>query len=362
MAAASDGTNTTTTESSAEIPAVPKPKLAPILFIKVDAKFKDPKKLEAELAKLTSAKFEYVRFTSSQNVLIYPLNEYDIMTLLETKEIFPHSKTINLQTKIDNSFNIIIQDMPIDLAENLSEELSKQGIIRFSELGKTYRSKNSIKAYVHDKEKLKFLMENHLKILCTKYKIVEFKAPITVMQCYRCQAFGHMTTDCKNDQKCLRCGQNHRHIECKAEKLLCANCGGEHTSNNSICERYQAILVTKMEKIEKSRILRSQKSRAKAIVSQRLGTPSARPTFSSTKFNWPSLPTQQTPKEDNSSLILAAIQSIKKEIKQDIEKLREDVNIVNETTLKSIETSLASTNDELKGLGSKFCQFQNITN
>ena len=46
------------------------------------------------------------------------------------------------------------------------------------------------------------------------YKVEEFRAPISVMQCYNCQSFGHSAKTCSSKQKCLICGENHSHKGC----------------------------------------------------------------------------------------------------------------------------------------------------
>ena len=43
------------------------------------------------------------------------------------------------------------------------------------------------------------------------YKVEEFRAPISVMQCYNCQCFGHSDKTCRSKQKCLICGESHSH-------------------------------------------------------------------------------------------------------------------------------------------------------
>ena len=63
------------------------------------------------------------------------------------------------------------------------------------------------------------------------YKVEEFRAPISVMQCYNCQSFGHSAKTCRSKQKCLTCGENHSHkgwLSRELRKPICANCKGPH--------------------------------------------------------------------------------------------------------------------------------------
>ena len=52
------------------------------------------------------------------------------------------------------------------------------------------------------------------------YKVEEFRAPISVMQCYNCQCFGHSAKTCRSKQKCLICGKNHSHKGCPSRGVV----------------------------------------------------------------------------------------------------------------------------------------------
>ena len=53
------------------------------------------------------------------------------------------------------------------------------------------------------------------KITCPQtgiiFKMEEFRAPISVQQCYNCQNFGHSAKNCKAKIKCVICGEGHSH-------------------------------------------------------------------------------------------------------------------------------------------------------
>lgn len=71
-------------------------------------------------------------------------------------------------------------------------------------------------------------------------------------QCRRCQAFGHSHNNCKLQQKCMKCSENHetdkcpytretivngqKTFRCQEDKLLCANCGEKHTALFKDCK------------------------------------------------------------------------------------------------------------------------------
>ena len=49
-------------------------------------------------------------------------------------------------------------------------------------------------------------------------KVEELRAPISVMQCYNCQCFGHSAKTCRSKQKCLISGENHSHKGCPSRE------------------------------------------------------------------------------------------------------------------------------------------------
>ena len=50
------------------------------------------------------------------------------------------------------------------------------------------------------------------------YKVEEFRAPISIMQCYNCQCFSHSAKTCRSKQKCLICGENPSHKGCPSRE------------------------------------------------------------------------------------------------------------------------------------------------
>ena len=53
------------------------------------------------------------------------------------------------------------------------------------------------------------------KVTCPQtgiiFKVEEFRAPISVQQCYNCQNFGHSAKNCKAKIKCVICGEGNSH-------------------------------------------------------------------------------------------------------------------------------------------------------
>lgn len=78
---------------------------------------------------------------------------------------------------------------------------------------------------------------NHTKICW------ERRSPSTrqIIQCHRCQAWGHATSNCKMPPKCLKCALSHLTHQCIKKPdtpAKCANCGKDHPANFTGCEIY----------------------------------------------------------------------------------------------------------------------------
>jgi hypothetical protein len=82
------------------------------------------------------------------------------------------------------------------------------------------------------------LLKSGVSIGLMHFKVVEYTMKQGVLQCYKCQGFGHIAASCKSEPKCQKCGGDHGRQECDATDPKCANCGGAHMSSSFECSRY----------------------------------------------------------------------------------------------------------------------------
>jgi len=62
-----------------------------------------------------------------------------------------------------------------------------------------------------------------------------------ILQCYRCQAFGHTSANCFKKPRCVKCAQSHITSECAKTPdtpAKCCNCSGEHPASFTQCPAY----------------------------------------------------------------------------------------------------------------------------
>lgn len=97
-------------------------------------------------------------------------------------------------------------------------------------------------------------MENIKFIQYTKVRWERHHNNKFIIQCHRCQAWGHATANCHSTPKCLKCAASHITRDCikdTSSPAKCANCGAAHPANNTACPVYQK----KLNDIENNRLV-----------------------------------------------------------------------------------------------------------
>ena len=78
-------------------------------------------------------------------------------------------------------------------------------------------------------------LPNSVILGISTFKVKQFiPKPI---QCFKCQGYGHMANECKNEATCRVCGQNHNSRDCTEKTPKCVNCQGEHRSDDKSCPK-----------------------------------------------------------------------------------------------------------------------------
>lgn len=96
-----------------------------------------------------------------------------------------------------------------------------------------------------------------------------------VVQCHRCQRYGHGKSSCNMLPLCVKCGDRHETIQCKLpvkaklqdkdksdrSQVKCANCSGNHTANFRGCPVRNEYLKQLEEREMRRRTLNSERHR-----------------------------------------------------------------------------------------------------
>lgn len=96
---------------------------------------------------------------------------------------------------------------------------------------------------------------NNKDILQLKYLIhakIVFELPYTkkeVVQCQRCQRYGHSKTYCRHPFRCVKCAENHPTAECPKKDntttVKCVLCDGAHPASYRGCSVHKEIQLRK---------------------------------------------------------------------------------------------------------------------
>lgn len=89
---------------------------------------------------------------------------------------------------------------------------------------------------------LRYLQQNVRYLMCVRIFLEERENKKRIIQCHRCQVWGHATSNCYRPPKCVKCGEGHFTRECEKPRELpakCANCGGAHPASAVSCPIYK---------------------------------------------------------------------------------------------------------------------------
>lgn len=81
-----------------------------------------------------------------------------------------------------------------------------------------------------------------------KVKIEDPRRNKTIVQCSRCQQYGHTKNYCMRPFRCVKCGGPHNTTTCTKDKnspAICALCQGSHPANYKGCQVYREIYARK---------------------------------------------------------------------------------------------------------------------
>ena len=218
----------------------------------------DPKKLEQILKSMKpEAKIKSLFICKSGDIKLIAQTPHDENILRQTwnnheiygqfKPRLPKEKTASHEVTILNLPTCITnQEINDKLKENM---MSPKDIFRFNKKGTQEPSRN-VKVTLGSKMEKDKLIAHGFSIYSQHFRAEETKPLPSVLQCYKCQKFGHNFYECKeSESKCLRCGGNHRLAACTLPKAnaKCANCSESHAANFKGCPAFKEAQKTARE-------------------------------------------------------------------------------------------------------------------
>lgn len=186
-------------------------------------------------------KDQHINFTTN-NINIYVHNYTDhkkIKTLLNNRGIQFYTHTpANERTHAFVLRGLDCDPDPNDIQEELVHRYDLE-VIRVSKMITTrcplflVITQNNIT----QKQLEKINIINYTKVSWERHQNKKI-----IIQCYRCQRWGHATANCQMNAKCLKCVGDHHTRECKkpdTTPATCVNCGEDHPANSIECRVYK---------------------------------------------------------------------------------------------------------------------------
>lgn len=96
---------------------------------------------------------------------------------------------------------------------------------------------------------------NIKSLLFCSVRVEEPRRNRLIVQCVKCQQFGHTKSYCYYQPRCVRCGGPHASTVCskrKEERPTCANCGGQHPANYRGCIIHKDLQARRSQPTRKS--------------------------------------------------------------------------------------------------------------
>ena len=148
-----------------------------------------------------------------------------------------------------HSKSLVVKGVPTDITESEFKEFFDINKINYAKAERLKSQKDGrilpiFQLDISDPDEAEALLSENLACNITGiiYQVEEFRKPVSVMQCFHCQSFGHSAKNCRSKQKCLLCGESHFRKGCpnkEARKPKCANCKGPHVASYKGCLAYK---------------------------------------------------------------------------------------------------------------------------
>ena len=96
----------------------------------------------------------------------------------------------------------------------------------------------SLVVFVTDPESADHCIKHRIYIDQQRFPAEKYTPQFQLVQCYKCQKFGHHATTCRSlHDVCGKCSERHSTAQCNSEGHKCADCNGEHPAWDQGCPK-----------------------------------------------------------------------------------------------------------------------------
>lgn len=201
-------------------------------------------------------KEDFLVVTKRDRIIIKTLNVEDYNKVLDTvKSSKIECHTFNLPGT--SPLKLILKGLPPNISpEEIKEDLIsrnfkvrvvKQFVKNVEKDGNKMELKLPIYSVEFDPNTLAKDVFAHKKVCWCLIHWEKYKTKNRIIQCFKCQAYGHYAKNCFKNQKCVLCTGAHALDQCPlkhkpGQLLKCANCGKNHSAGSRDCDVYKRIL------------------------------------------------------------------------------------------------------------------------
>ena len=153
---------------------------------------------------------------------------------VNARNMLPKPKTKPSFVIVNVHHSINVDEIKVELLNNNAMNVNKITRITSRATGQLTKL---IRVITDSNNHVSSAQKKGVKIGWQLYRCEASREPPHVMQCFKCQKFGHSAKGSSNATRCLRCSQEHSVKECTVQKenAKCSNCGGAHATAYSGC-------------------------------------------------------------------------------------------------------------------------------
>jgi hypothetical protein len=232
----------------------PVPKLPPPIFIRLVNDFKS---FCTTIHSVTNG--EAFTCKSSTNGLKLststPTSYRNVIKFLKDSKADFHT----YQPKQERAFRIVVRNLhhTTSISDIEQELLSHGHTVRNITNVLQYNTKRPLPLFFIDLEQADNNKEVFkIEFLCySKIKIEEPRVKRHIVQCLRCQDYGHTKSYCNHSPNCVRCGEQHLSETCQKptnQPPKCVLCKGEHPANYRGCPKHKEIQSSQLHRLKTS--------------------------------------------------------------------------------------------------------------
>jgi len=188
-----------------------------------------------------------LKYTGKGNVSIHLATSEDHKTLIEgLKSATTPTPFHTFSTRETKPIKSVIKGLPVMTCEEIHKDLTAQGVPPIRVIKMTTRHESTSARYiVHFPSGTNIAQIKNIRFVChTKITIERYRnAAPKFTQCFRCQLWGHASSNCFREPRCVKCMEAHPTSDCEKKDrespAKCCGCGADHPANYRNCPRRQ---------------------------------------------------------------------------------------------------------------------------